>query len=204
MALNPKLLQTLMMAQLASSGIRGSKMSAFAGGLSEGIIESFIMQNIVNTVDVGLLPSGAPGIGVGKMAGLDPKQMSAMMLPLVAAEGILGTKSKNLIDAICNAICTHFLSTNVANTLHPLVAVGSGTGKVVGLQPNLISTMILAKLTSKGVAGTKIRGLAKGVATGFANNVMATAVVSVAIVGAPLLILGAPVPSGGPGTGNIS
>lgn len=204
MALNPQLLQTLMMAQLASSGIRGTKMTSFAGGISEGIIESFLMQNIVNTVDVGLLPAGAPGIGVGKMAGLDPKLMSSMMLPLVAAEGILGTKSKNLIDAICNAVCTHFLSTNIVNTLHPLVAVGSGTGKVAGLQPNLISTMILAKLTSKGVRGTKIRGLAKGIATGFANNLMSTATVSVAIAGAPLLILGVPVPSGGPGTGNIT
>lgn len=204
MALNPQALQALMVSQMASKGIMGSKMASFAGGVSEGIVESFLAQNIVNTVDSGLLPAGAPGAGIGTMAGLNPQAMMGMMLPLVASEGILGVKSKDLIEAICTAICNHFLMANLANTVHPLVAVGSGIGKVAGLIPDAITAIMIGKLISKGIAGTKVQGLAKGISTGFANNVMATAIVSQVIAGSPLLILGSPVPSGGPGNGKIT
>jgi hypothetical protein len=204
MALNPQALQALMVSQLASKGIRGSKMSSFAGGVSEGIVESFLAQNIVNTIDSGLLPAGAPGAGIGKMAGLNPKAMMGMMLPLVASEGILGVKSKDLVEAICTAICNHFLAANLANTIHPLVAIGAGTGTVMGLIPEATTAIMVTKLASKGIRGTKMQGLAKGISTGFVNNVMATAVVTQTIAGSPLLILGSPVPSGGPGNGKIS
>lgn len=204
MALNPQALQALIISQLSSKGIRGTKMTSFAGAISEGIVESFLAQNIVNTIDAGLLPSGAPGVGIGKMAGLNPQAMIGMMLPLVASEGILGVKSKDLVEAICTAICNHFLSANIANTVHPLVAIGAGSGPVLGLDPNLTTSVLVMKFASKGIRGTKMQGLAKGISTGFVNNILATAIVTQTIVGSPLLILGVPVPSGGPGTGKIS
>lgn len=204
MALNPQALQALMISQLSSKGIRGTKMASFAGAISEGIIESFLAQNIVNTVDAGLLPAGAPGIGVGKIAGLNPKAMMGMMLPLVASEGILGVKSKDLVESICTAICNHFLTANIVNTVHPLVAIGAGSGPVLGLDPNLTTSVLVMKFASKGIRGSKMQNLAKGISTGFVNNILATAIATQSIVGSPLLILGAPVPSGGPGTGKVS
>lgn len=179
-------------------------MASFAGAISEGIIESFLAQNIVNTVDAGLLPAGAPGIGVGKIAGLNPKAMMGMMLPLVASEGILGVKSKDLVESICTAICNHFLTANIVNTVHPLVAIGAGSGPVLGLDPNLTTSVLVMKFASKGIRGSKMQNLAKGISTGFVNNILATAIATQSIVGSPLLILGAPVPSGGPGTGKVS
>lgn len=204
MALNGKALQSIMVGQLASKGIVGGKVSDLAGGLSEGLVDSFLAQNTVITSDVGLLPAGAPGVGVGKMIGLDPKAMAGMMLPLVTSEGILGSKSKDLIDGICEAVCTHFLAANLVNTTHPTVVLGSGVGKVTALQASATSAMVSGKLASKGIVGSKMQNLAKGISEGFVNNILATAVINVSIAGAPLVTPGGTVPSGGAGTGKVT
>lgn len=204
MALNSKALQTLMIGQFASKGITGTKIPDFSAALSEGIVEGFLAQNSVTTIDVGILPLGIPGIGTGKMIGLIPSAMLAAALPLVASEAILGAKSKDLVEAAVTAIVIHFTAANIASTNHPLVAIGSGIGKVTGLSGPGLTSFVMPKMLSKDIKGEKLQGLVKGICTGFALNVMATAIVNVVIVGVPLLILGVPVPSGGPGIGNIN
>lgn len=200
MALNSAALQSLMISKLASKGITGSEISNLAGGVSEGIVESFLAQNVVITADTGLAPSG-PGIGFGKMIGLNPSAMASMMFPMVAGQGVLGSKSRDLVQAVSEALCLHFLSANIVNTIHPAVVLGIGVGKVTALQPQATAALVSSKLMGKGVMGEKMINLAKGISSGFVSNVLATAIVNVAIAGTATPI---PVPSAGVGTGKVT
>jgi hypothetical protein len=204
MALNGKALSGIMLGQMASKGLAGSSTPSFCEALSEGIVTGFLSQNQVTTVDTGLLPSGAPGVGTGKMVGILGPALFGATMPLVAGGGIVGSSSTGMIQAICDAIALHFNSANLVNTTHPTVAIGSGVGKILGLNGSGIASIAIGQMTSKGIAGTKMPSLVKAICDGFAINVMATAIVNVTIVGAPLLILGSPVPSAGAGSGKAT
>jgi hypothetical protein len=204
MALNGKALSAIMIGQMGSQGILGTAMPGFCEALSEGIVTGFLSQNQVTTVDTGVLPAGAPGVGIGKMAGIVGSAMFGVTMPLVASGGFLGTKSTGLIKAVTEALALHFTSTNIVNTQHPTVAIGAGVGKVLGLSGAGIASIAIGLMTSKGIAGPQMPGLVKAICEGFAINVMATGIVSVSIVGAPLVTPGGTVPSAGSGTGKIT
>jgi hypothetical protein len=204
MALNGQALAALMIGEMSSKGILGTAMPKFCQAISDGIVNGFLAQNQVTTIDVGLLPAGAPGIGIGKVSGINGQAMFGVTMPLVASAGMLGTKSQPMIQAVCNAIANHFLAANLVNTLHPTVAVGSGIGKITGLNGSGIASITNGLMLSKGIAGKSMQPLVKAICEGFAINVMATSIVNVTITGAPLLILGVPVPSSGAGTGKTT
>ena len=133
MALNAGVLSKLMVAQGASKGILGSEFPKFCLAFSEGIIEAFLEQNTVTTIDVGLVSVILTGSGKGKMIGISSSPMLRIAIPLMVAGQIFGTKSVALADAIINAIVIHFIAANIVNTSHIPLAIGTGTGKVLGL-----------------------------------------------------------------------
>ena len=200
--LNGKALTSQMMSQFSSKGIKGSKISDFAGALSEGIVEGFLSKNSVTSIDAGFAPAGI-GIGQGKMLGLNPKTMLTVAMPALASEQLLGAKSKDLAEAVINALCMHFNQANLSMTTHPLVGVGSGVGKVIDLSSTDMALKIMSRMAAKGVAGEKIFGMIKAICDSFAKNLMATATVNITISGPPLLVLGVPIPSTGIGRGKI-
>lgn len=200
--LNGKLLTPQMIGQLASKGIKGSKIGLFASAMSEGIVEGFLANNSVTTIDAGIAPAGM-GVGTGKMSGLVPSSLLAMTMPALASEQILGSKSKDLAEAVTNALCLHFNQANMAMTTHSFVGVGAGIGKVIGLSSSAMALKVMQRMASQGIAGDKMQGLVKAICDSFSKNLMATAIVNVAIIGPPLLILGVPVPGGGIGRGKI-
>ncbi len=201
MALNGGQLGKLILAQCAAKGILGSEMPKFSKAMGEGIVESFVEMNKVQTIDVGVMTVGS---GKGKMTGIIPDNLVKVVIPLLMAQGILGTKMKDLAEGVCFATAIHFNTMNEVETTHSTVALGSGTGKVLGLTPNKMESKIMQKMKAQNYDGTMLKPLVKAFSTGFCLNVMATAIVTVAIVGTPApLILGAPIPSGGSGKGKV-
>jgi len=201
MALNGGQLGKLILAQCASKGLVGMDMPRFSSALGEGIVESFKEMNQVLTVDVGVMTAGT---GKGKMVGIIPNALAGMVIPLLLGQGILGPKMKDLAEGICFAVATHFNTMNEVETSHSTVALGSGTGKVLGLSPSIMESKIIQKMKAKNFDGTMLKPLVKAFSAGFCTNVMATAIVTVAISGSPApLVLGAPVPSAGSGKGKV-
>ena len=138
------------------------------------------------------------------MVGIVPNALAGIVIPLMMAQGILGTKMKDLAEAVCFASAIHFNTMNEVDTSHSTVALGSGTGKVLGLTPNKMESKIMQKMRAQNFDGMMLMPLVKAFSTGFCLNVMATAIVTVAISGSPApLILGAPVPSAGSGKGKV-
>jgi len=201
MALNGGQLGKLIFAQCASRGILGAEMNKFSTAMGEGIVESFVQMNKVQTIDVGVMTVGT---GTGKMMGIIPNALAGMVIPLMMGQGVMGTKMKDLAEGICFAAAMHFNSMNEVQTSHSTVALGSGTGKVLGLIPSVMEAKILQKMLAQNYSGTMMKPLVNAFSTGFCNNVMATAIVTVAISGAPAPITPAgPVPSAGSGTGKV-
>ena len=201
MALNGSQLGKLIMSQCASKGIIGSEINKFSTGLGEGIVESFIEMNQVQTMDVGMMTTGT---GTGKMTGIIPTAMLGMVIPLMMGNGIRGIKMKDIAEAICNAVATHFNAMNEVTTTHTGVALGSGTGKVLGLVPNKMESRIMQKMKANGYTGTMMQPFVNAVSTGICNNIMATAIIAVAISGSPSpLAAGSPIPSSGAGQGKV-
>jgi len=201
MALSGGQLGKLIMAQCASRGILGSEIPRFSAAMGEGIVESFKEMNKVQTIDVGVMTVGT---GKGKMTGILPDNLVKVVIPLLMAQGILGTKMKDLAEAVCFATAMHFTAMNEVETSHSTVALGSGTGKVLGLTPNKMESKIMQKMKAQNYDGTMLKPLVKAFSTGFCLNIMATGIVTVAITGSPApLILGVPIPSGGSGKGKV-
>jgi len=201
MALNGGQLGKLILAQCASKGLVGVKMNPLSKALGEGIVSSFKEMNQVQTIDVGVLTVGT---GKGKMTGILPNTLTGVVIPLQMAQGILGTEMKAFTEGVCFAVATHFNTMNEVETTHSTVALGSGTGKVLGLTPNKMENKIMQNLKAQNLKGSKMASFIKAFSTGFCMNIMATAIINVAITGSPApLILGAPVPSVGSGTGKV-
>ena len=201
MALSGGQLGKLILAQCASKGLVGLDMPKFSAAMGEGIVESFVEMNNVVTIDVGVMTAGT---GKGKMAGIIPNALAGMVIPLMLGQGLIGPKMKDLAEGICFAAAIHFNTMNIVETTHSTVALGSGTGKVLGLVPSKMESKIMQKMKAQNFNGTMLKPLVNAFATGFCTNVMATAIVTVAIAGSPApLILGVPVPSAGSGKGKV-
>jgi len=200
MSLKPSQLSTLMVGQCYARAIRGTAINRFCQAMSEGIIESFKEMNKVVSVDVGI---AAVGKGTGKIIGITPQQLIQITTPLLYANGIRGTKAKDLSEAVCTAVVMHFLAMAVSKTNHTGVAVGSGVGQILNLIPSKMTQKLTTKMMGKQISGVSIVPLVKAFSQGFCIYMMAAAKVTIAIVGSPVLVLGVPIPSGGSGKGKI-
>jgi hypothetical protein len=130
--INPGALIPMMIGQFASQGMLGTMSVALAAAISNGFCTWFLASNQTQTVHSGV---GA-GVGQGTVVGLSPSGMANMIKGMMAANGLLGTYSPKLADAIGNAIVPHVMSMGVVIT--PIVgppspsgSSGTGTGKVL-------------------------------------------------------------------------
>lgn len=202
MALNGSTLGQLMKAQCLSKGLKGTMIAPFCLAMGEGVVTSFVQMNKVQTMDVGVL---TVGVGKGKMLGLLPQPLLQAAVPLMLSQGLKGTKSKDFMEALCNATALHFNAMNEVSTTHTTVALGTGIGKVLGLTPNSMVSLIKSKMAAKNIKGEKLEPLVKAYCTAFCNVVMSTTTVQVTITGvpAPLVVL-VPIPSVGSGQGKVT
>lgn len=130
--INPGALTPMMIGQFAAQGMLGSMSAALATAISNGFCTWFLASNQTQTVHSGV---GA-GVGQGTVVGLSPSGMANMIKGMMAANGLLGTQSPKLADAIANAIVPHIMSmgtvvTPIIGPPSPSGSSGTGTGKVL-------------------------------------------------------------------------
>jgi len=201
MALNASILSKLILGQCSAQGLNGADLPKFSKAFANGLITSFKSMNKVITTDVGVMTTGS---GKGKMVGLTASVLTQLTTGFLMGNGILGSKMMPLAKAVCNATVMHFTAMNIVETKHTTVALGSGIGKVMGLIPATMEAKIIQEMASQNFKGTMLYPLVSAFSKAFCANVMAMGIVNVVITGSPApLILGAPVPSAGSGTGKV-
>jgi hypothetical protein len=202
MALSAPILSGLMLGQFAGKGLVGINIPGFCSAFSDALISSFLSTNQVTTNDVGLISTGA---GIGKMSGLSPDILSSLTYAQCLGNGLRGTGTQPMCDAVSKAVCSHLLSMNSVNTTSMGVAVGTGVGKLSGLIPDTMSVIMIGKLASAGIIGKDIHSFTSAFARGFSSHLMSAAIINVTITGVPSpLAAGSPIPGAGVGIGKVT
>lgn len=125
------ILGPLMVGTFASQGLLGTFSASLALAISTAFATWFLTaQAITTSAGVGV------GAGVGTVIGLDPGSMGTEIAGMMAANGLLGTFSPMLAQAVAQAIVPCVMANSVvivviAGSPSIVPAVGSGFGKVL-------------------------------------------------------------------------
>lgn len=202
MSLSPSTLASLIQANLAGVGAKGSNLSVFCTAVAAGIVLSIVGKAFA-TADVGLMPGIGVGAGVG-ITGLDPSAMQSTALATMHSHG---SNAEKLMEAIMTAVVTHLSSAATLTSNHSPIFQGAGT-IVVGSIAVVASEMgnnIDSQLQAAGAKGANRSELANAIAAGIAGNILSAGTGAVAITGTftgP--IPPGPIPGAGAGAGVIS
>jgi len=199
--LNGTLLSNILKAKMASKGILGKDMPSFCDAFGTAVVTSFLSMNIVNTTDTGII---AVGTGIGKLSGLVDTVLSLQIFEKFMTKGIRGIPVKSFSDALAEATVLHFNTASIINTTSAGIAVGTGIGKISGLVPTAMSTLMLTKMLSGGIMGIAIKDFCDAFSEAFCQHVTSLGIATVVISGAPVLVGGSPVPGAGVGLGKVS
>lgn len=133
---NPSAMTSLMMSKAAAAGISGRDTMKLMESVAFGVCNSLnavIMQ--------GSVIGGGPGTGTGFIAGLTPPALKGIILGLMGAQVLAGSKLASIVDAMAFGICTHIQTATVSITNMGAAApppagtvtlpVAPGTGRLV-------------------------------------------------------------------------
>lgn len=121
---------------------------------------------------------------------LVPTTMKSLIIVKASSLLIAGDKLSHFVSAISNATCQYILAASIVNSTNIALGPGAGTqtGKVVGLVPSGMSTLMVAKATAAGLVGRDIKKIFDSISFGVVNAMKAV-LLQGTIIGA------------GPGTG---
>jgi len=110
---------------------------------------------------------------------LVPAQMQGLIMSKAASQIMVGEKMTHLISAISSATCQYLMTASIVNSVNVATGPGSGTqtGKIVGAVPSAMTSLMMAKAASSGLAGKDIYKFLSSVAFGVCmslNSVMVT------------------------------
>lgn len=187
-------------AKLASSGFTGAQTLSFSMAIGNGIINNILAVNIYSGTTVGIGPG--PGIGVGKIVGLVGPIVGQNIYTMMLSKGMTGTQTLTTAMAIGSAFAEHLTLMGMVQSTGAPVAIGSGTGPLVGIVGPLLGTSIMQMLTASGFTGTQTLTTAMAIGDGIALS-MATAIVQTVITGVAAPPLAGPIPVAGVETGKL-
>lgn len=121
---------------------------------------------------------------------LVPQAMKGLIMIKASSKLLSGDKLSALVTAISNATAQYILAASTVNSTNIALGPGSGTqtGRISGLIPNTMSSLMMLKASSMGLAGKDIKKLLDAVSFGVVNS-MKNVLLQGVIIGA------------GPGTG---
>lgn len=127
---------------------------------------------------------------------ISPVVFSAQLQQSFTLFGLAGSMAPALSTALGNGIINSILATNIYNgaTVGTAGPIGNGTGKIIGLVPNLCGLNITTGLLMSGIVGAQAANLGNAIGFAFANHITALGIVT--SVGSPVAI--------GTGTGVIT
>lgn len=194
MALLAGALESALLGQFVTNGIRGSYTPQLAKAISLGISTYFLAANKILTVDAGVI---AGGRGVSTVLGINAGALTPLLIGTMAQNGLLGTFQPNLAIAISTAFATWFAS-NQTITTHPAVGTGAGVGKVIALVPSGMESALIGFMAAQGILGTYQPKLSKAIAAAVVPHILTAGLVFVPISGSSSII-----PGGGSGIGTV-
>ena len=103
--LMPSIMSTTMLLKATSQGLTGKDLRKLCSAISFGVVNSLnfvIMQGVV----IG----GGPGTGVGKITGLVPSVLTAMILAQDFFRLISGSKIRAIMSSVAFGICNHIMT----------------------------------------------------------------------------------------------
>jgi hypothetical protein len=120
-----------------------------------------------------------------------PQAMTGLMMAKAASKQMGGSKLLPEISALSAAICSYLSTAPVVVSTNIVTGPGAGTyvGRVVGVVPSAMSSLMAFKATSKGIMGRDTRKLFDVVSFGVCQTILTTVFAQGVVIG------------GGPGAG---
>jgi hypothetical protein len=120
-----------------------------------------------------------------------PSAMTGLMMAKATSQSIYGAKLLPQLSAVSSAVCSYFTVAPIVVSTNFVTGPGAGTytGKVVGLLPSAMSSLMMLKMGLMGLVGRDVKRLFDAVSFGVCTTVLTTAVAQGSVIG------------GGPGAG---
>ncbi|MDD5649580.1 MAG: hypothetical protein PHF86_04070 [Candidatus Nanoarchaeia archaeon] len=169
------------MTQFSAVGFTGSKLPQLANAIGNGVANYLLASAFYQGVSVGV-GTGA-GVGTGFVQGIVGPVTATNIMGMMTAVGFTGSKALQLSNAIGNAFAS-FIAMGIVNSSSVGMAVGTGTGKIVGIAGPAMGSSIMGMFTAVGFTGSKAPQLANAIGNGICNTILSSGIVMTTIVGA--------------------
>jgi hypothetical protein len=170
----------MILAQFTAQGFTGAKLPLFANAVGNGVANYLLASAIYQGISVGIGPGA--GVGTGMVQGIVGPVTGANILSMFTAVGFTGAKTPQMAMAIGNAFGT-FIMTGIVNSSSIGMAIGTGTGKIIGVAGPAMAASILGMFTAVGFTGAKTSLLANAIGNGICNTILSMGIVMTTIVG---------------------
>lgn len=120
-----------------------------------------------------------------------PSAMTSLMMVKATSESVHGTKLLPQLSAVSSAVCAYFSVAPVVISTNVVIGPGAGTytGKIVGLTPNAMVSLMMLKMGMAGLVGRDVKRLFNAISFGVCNTLLTTVIAQGTVIG------------GGPGAG---
>lgn len=122
----PVVMAQLMTVKAASMGLYGRDTSKLFNAVSFGVVQGFTTVQAQGTV-IG----GGPGTGTGRIVGLVPTALSAIIIAQASIRTLAGRDINKLASAIAFGACTHIMTNGTITT----TCIGAFAGPPAGPVP---------------------------------------------------------------------
>jgi hypothetical protein len=181
MPLVPMQMQSLMQLKATSEVMAGNKLPDIVSAVSAATCQYIIAFSIINSTNIVVGPGS--GTQTGIITGLIPQAMSSLMFLRASSQGIAGRDLPKLFDAISFGVTTSIMTSVVVQGTVIGGGPGTGTGKIMGLVPTGLETLIMAQEIFRLISGSKIREIISSIAFGICNHIMSTGTVVLTDIG---------------------
>jgi len=174
MPLIPQSMQSLIQAKAASQLMSGSKFPSIVSAISAASCQYILAVSTVNSTNIAL----GPGVGTqtGTIMGLVPTAMTSLMQAKALSRGISGRDTMKLFSSVSTGVCTSMKSVILQGTIIG-AGPGTGTGKILGLVPTGLETLIFAQSIFRLISGRNLKDIISAIAFGICTHIMTTATV---------------------------
>ena len=105
---------------------------------------------------------------------LNASLLAVQIIGQLASKGIIGTGIPSFSQAFSDGLITAFVANNkVTTTDTGVITIGTGTGKMIGLVPSVLSVLVQGYTLSKGIFGTGAPSLADAVSQSVVQHFLA-------------------------------
>jgi len=176
----PSVIKSLTQLKASSKLMSGSKLPPMVAAISGAASQYILSVSTVTSTNIALGPGS--GTQTGRIVGLVPSAMSSLMMLKSASLGLSGKDLKKFYDAVSFGVINAMKTIVMQGTIIG-AGPGTGTGKILGLVPIGLETLIWAQSAFRLLSGAKLRHMISCVSFGICNHIMSTAVVTITNIG---------------------